>query len=238
MNVVIVGATSAIAQEVAKLYAAEGATLLLVGRNEAKTLAVASDLRVRGADDVTTFIADLADVSRHAAIAAAMPGTIDVVLLAHGTLPDQRALDADPSRQAEAFQVNATSVLSLAGHFAARMEAARHGVLAVIGSVAGDRGRRSNYVYGAAKAAIDTYCQGLRARLAEAGVGVVLIKPGWVDTPMTAGMRRNPLFASAARVARVIHGAIARRRAVVYAPGFWRWISLVVRMMPARLVKF
>lgn len=236
MKVVIVGATSAIAQETAKLYAAAGATLFLVGRNEAKLLAVASDLRVRGATDVATFVADLADRSRDAAIVAAAGESIDVVLLAHGTLPDQRAIESDPAAQAEAFAINATSFVALAGHFANVLRSGA--VLAVIGSVAGDRGRRSNYVYGAAKAAIDTYCEGLRARLAESNVAVVLIKPGWVDTPMTASMKKNLLFASARRAGRDVHAAIRGRRAVAYVPWFWRWISLAVRMLPARLVKF
>jgi short-subunit dehydrogenase len=108
----------------------------------------------------------------------------------------------------------------------------------VIGSVAGDRGRRSNYVYGAAKAAVHAYCDGLRNRLAESNVALVLIKPGWVDTPMTANVKKNALFASAPNAARAIYNAIAARRATVYVPGFWRWISLIVRMLPARLVKF
>jgi len=237
MRVAIIGATSAIAVEVAKLYAAEGATLFLAARNEAKVLAVASDLRVRGAADVETFVADLADRSRDDALVAAA-GIPDVVLIAHGTLPDQKAIDRDPLAQAAAFDLNATSVIALTAHFANVLEQAGGGTLAVIGSVAGDRGRRSNYVYGAAKAAVQTYCEGLRARLATSNVAVVLIKPGWVDTPMTAGIKKNALFASAASVGGGIHAAIARRRATVYVPGFWRWISLVVRMLPGRLVKF
>lgn len=237
MNVTIIGATSAIAQEVAKLYSAQGASLFLVARNEAKLAAVASDLRVRGADDVDTFVADLS-VRAHDADLVAAAGTPDVVLIAHGSLPDQRAIDTDPLAQAAEFELNATSVIALAAQFANVLERARGGTLAVIGSVAGDRGRRSNYVYGAAKAAVHAYCDGLRGRLAEAGVAVVLVKPGWVDTPMTSGIRKNPLFASAASVARGIHRAIGARRATVYLPGYWRWISLIVRMLPARLVKF
>lgn len=237
MNVTMIGATSAIAQEVARLYAAEGAKLFLVGRNEAKLMAVASDLRVRGADDVSIYVADLAGRTHDDAIVAAA-GTPDVVLIAHGSLPYQRAIDTDAVAQAAEFDLNATSVIALAAQFANVLERARGGTLAVIGSVAGDRGRRSNYVYGAAKAAVHAYCEGLRGRLAEAGVAVVLIKPGWVDTPMTSGIRKNLLFASAATVAKGIHRAIDARRSTVYLPGYWRWISLVVQMMPARFVKF
>lgn len=232
MKVVIIGATSAIAQEVAKLYATEGASLLLVGRNEAKLMAVASDLRVRGADDVDTFVADLADRSRDAELVVAA-GAPDVVLIAHGSLPDQRALERDPIAQTAEFALNATSVIALAAHFANLIEANGRGTLAVIGSVAGDRGRRSNYIYGAAKAAVHAFCEGLAGR-----IDVVLIKPGWVDTPMTSRMKKNFLFASAATVGAQIHRAIETKKKTVYTPGFWRWISLVVRMLPARFVKF
>jgi len=229
MKIVIIGATSAIAQETARCFAAEGASFFLVARDAAKCDVVAADLRARGAADVTTFIADLADFARHAAIAAAAPDPADVVLIAHGSLPDQRAIDDDPAAQVAAFELNATSFISLAAHFANRTK-----TLAIIGSVAGDRGRRSNYVYGSAKAALHTYCEGLRGR----GVNVVLIKQGWIDTPMTASMKKNPLFASAAAAGRAIHDAIVAGRAVAYVPWFWRWISFAVRMLPSRLVKF
>jgi len=229
MNIVILGATSAIAQETARCFASEGASFFLVARDAAKCDVVAADLRARGAASADAFIADLGDFSTHAAIANAAPQSIDVVLIAHGSLPDQKAIDDDPAAQAAAFELNATSFISLATHFANRTK-----MLAVIGSVAGDRGRAANYVYGAAKAALHTYCEGLRAR----GVNVVLIKPGWIDTPMTSHMRKNPLFASAQTAGRLIHDAIAANRAVVYVPWFWRWISLIVRMLPARFVKF
>lgn len=236
MKVVIIGATSGIAQEVAKLYARDGASFFLAARNAAKLDAVAADLRVRGAASVEAFVTDLRE--RHEEIVARAGEGIDVVLIAHGTLPDQRAIDADARAQVEAFDLNATSVIALTALFANALERAKHGAVAVIGSVAGDRGRRSNYVYGAAKAAVHAYCDGLRARLAESNVAVILIKPGWVDTPMTEGIRKNALFASPASVARAIHAAIAARRATVYVPRFWRWISLAVRMLPARLVRF
>jgi short-subunit dehydrogenase len=229
MNIVILGATSAIAQETARCFASEGASFFLAARDAAKCDVVAADLLARGAAAAATFIADLGDFSTHAPIANAAPQSIDVVLIAHGSLPDQKAIDDDPAAQAAAFELNATSFISLAAHFANRTK-----TLAIIGSVAGDRGRAANYVYGAAKAALHTYCEGLRAR----GVNVVLIKPGWIDTPMTSHMRKNPLFASAQTAGRLIHDAIVANRAVVYVPWFWRWISLIVRMVPARFVKF
>ncbi|MDQ3282844.1 MAG: SDR family NAD(P)-dependent oxidoreductase, partial [Acidobacteriota bacterium] len=192
MRVAIIGATSGIAQEVAKLYARDGASLFLVARDAARVEAVAADLRVRGAAAVEVLVADLADRSRDASIVAAAGEDVDLVLIAHGSLPDQQAIDRDPGAQREAFDLNATSFVALIAEFANVLERRKRGTIAVIGSVAGDRGRRSNYVYGAAKAAVHAYCEGLRGRLAESNVKVVLIKPGWVDTPMTAGMKKNP----------------------------------------------
>jgi decaprenylphospho-beta-D-erythro-pentofuranosid-2-ulose 2-reductase len=235
MKVMIIGATSAIAGEVAKIYAEEGAQLFLAGRDEAKLEAAAKDLRVRGASSVENYVADLSDRTHDAALVVAGGGP-DVVLIAHGSLPDQRAIDRDADAQIEAFELNATSIIALTARIADTVRPG--GAIAVIGSVAGDRGRRSNYVYGAAKAAVHAYCEGLRGRLAESNVAVVLIKPGWVDTPMTSAMKKNALFATAPQVARQIHAAIRTRRATVYVPGFWRWISLLVRMLPARFVRF
>lgn len=238
MKIAILGATSAIAHETAKCFAADGARFFLAARNGEKLAAVADDLHVRGAAEVVTVVADLADCARHAELAAAAGRELDVVLIAHGHFPDQRAIDRDPVAQSFAFNVNATSVISLAAHFANALEDGRRGTLAVIGSVAGDRGRRNNYVYGAAKAAVHAYCEGIRNRLAEAGVNVLVIKPGWVDTPMTARLPKNALFASAASVGRGIYEAVRAGRGVVYLPPFWRWISFVVRMIPSRLVRF
>ena len=133
MNVVIIGATSAIAQEVAKLYANAGASLFIVGRDEARLLAIASDLRVRGAFDVDAFVTDLADRSRDAEIVEAAGATPDVVLIAHGSLPEQLAIDTDPVAQVAAFELNATSVIALAAQFANVLERNRRGTLAVEG---------------------------------------------------------------------------------------------------------
>ena len=229
MKIVILGATSAIAQETARCFAREGASFFLVARDASKTGIVVDDLRARGAADVGTLTADLGDLSRHAEIAAAAP-LADVVLIAHGVLPDQNAIEEKPAEQVEAFELNATSFISLAAHFRKKTR-----TLALIGSVAGDRGRATNYLYGAAKAALETYCEGLRAR---GDVNVVLIKPGWIDTPMTSRMRKNFLFTSAEAAGRQIHDAILANRAVVYVPSFWRWISLIVKVLPAKLVRF
>ena len=237
MRIAVIGATSGIGQATAAAFAEEHAEFFLVARNTAKLAAVAADLTARGASRIDELVADLGDLARHPAIVAAA-GDADVVLIAHGSLPDQHAIDRQPPAQVEAFHLNATSVISIAASFANVLESRGAGTLAVIGSVAGDRGRRSNYVYGAAKAAVHAWCDGARPRLRAAGANLLLVKPGWVDTPMTRSMKKNFLFADPRSVGRGIHDAIVARRGVVYLPRFWRWISAVVRLLPERLVTF
>jgi len=234
-RVIILGATSLIAQETARYFAAEHARLFLVGRNPAKLESVAADLKVRGAEAVQICVADLADASGHPAIvsqSAAEWGGLDAALIAHGTLPDQSICEQNASALKDAIETNFVSVASLLIDLANVFEKQRAGVLAVIGSVAGDRGRRSNYVYGSAKAAIDVFVAGLRLRLAPSGVRVVLIKPGWVDTPMTAHLKKNFLYAPADQVGSSIYRLMLAPRSVAYLPWYWRWIMLVIRRIP------
>lgn len=235
-NVLILGATSAIASEVCRCLASEHADLFLVGRNNAKLEAIANDLLVRGARAVQVMEAELADYSSHPKIVAeATAGGrhLDAVLIAYGSLPDQTLCERNPEVLSEAMEVNCLSVVGLLSRLAEFFESQRGGVVAVIGSVAGDRGRRSNYVYGCAKAALATFLAGLRLRLAPYGVHVVLIKPGWVDTPMTSHLPKNFLYASPQDVGRRIYRAMLSPRPVVYAPWYWRWIMLVLRLIPA-----
>jgi decaprenylphospho-beta-D-erythro-pentofuranosid-2-ulose 2-reductase len=239
-SVLIVGATSAIAHAVARRYAADGAALFLAARNPERLAAAADDLRARGATRVETHAFDAADFSSHAALVAAARAAfprLDAALIAYGTLPDQPAVERDADAVVKAFTTNATSVVALLTRLGEVFEAQGHGTLAVISSVAGDRGRPSNYVYGAAKGAVSLFAQGLRARLAKKGVRVVTIKPGFVDTPMTAHVPKNPLFASAAKVGDQIHRAMTRGADVVYAPGFWRPVMAGIRAVPERLFK-
>lgn len=239
-KILIVGATSAIAQATARLWAADGDQLFLVARNADRLQAVAEDLRVRGAARVETRVLEATAWEAQAEVldsAWAALGGLDAALIAHGSLPDQRACQRDAALTRRELEVNALSVLSLLTQLANRFEAQGHGTLAVIASVAGDRGRQSNYVYGAAKAAVGVFLQGLRNRLHRAGVRVVTIKPGFVDTPMTAAFPKGPLWASPERVARGIHKALERGPEVVYLPGFWRWIMLVIRLLPEPLFK-
>ena len=162
---------------------------------------------------------------------------IDVVLIAHGTLPDQRACEASFATTRSALETNAISVISLLTHLANRFERQRGGSIAVVSSVAGDRGRQSNYVYGTAKGALSLFLQGLRNRLHGRGVDVITIKPGFVDTPMTAGMAKGALWAQPESIARGIVKAIERGRSVAYVPGFWAPIMWVIRSLPETLFK-
>jgi short-subunit dehydrogenase len=236
----VFGATSLIAQEYCRILAARGETLFLVGRNTDKLSALSKDLTIRGAAKVVHCAADLEDLEGHPRLLAEMEqsiGECDVALIAHGVLPDQKSAERDFHLVEQAIATNFTSVASLCELLAARFEARRAGTIAVISSVAGDRARASAYFYNATKAALDAYLTGLRHRLDRSGVLVITIKPGLVDTPMTAHLKKTPLFASAGAVARGIDRAIQKRRAVVYVPGFWRWIMFAVRMMPEPLFK-
>jgi decaprenylphospho-beta-D-erythro-pentofuranosid-2-ulose 2-reductase len=240
MRVLIIGATSAIAGETAKAYASHGARLFLTGRNAARLASVRDDLLIRGAAQVETAELDITRIAGHREViesAAATLGGLDVALIAHGTLPNQALCQDRVSDTLEAMQVNFTATIALLTLLANYFEAQRKGCIAVITSVAGDRGRQSNYVYGAAKGGVDVFLQGLRNRLFPSGVAVVTIKPGFVDTPMTAGIRKNPLFTSARRTGRSIHRAIEGRRNVVYIPWFWSPIMTLVKWLPEGIFK-
>jgi len=232
-KILIIGATSAIAESVARLYAARGAALYLVGRSAARLDTIAADLRVRGAQRAEYGVLDVNDVAAHGALldtAWSTLGGIDTVLIAHGTLPDQAACDASVDLSLREFATNGTSTIALAAALAQRLQSGA--TLAVISSVAGDRGRASNYLYGSAKAAVTAYLSGLGQRLRPAGVNVLVIKPGFVDTPMTAAFKKGALWATPAKVAAGILKAIGKRKAVAYLPGFWWAIMMIIKNIP------
>jgi decaprenylphospho-beta-D-erythro-pentofuranosid-2-ulose 2-reductase len=237
-TVFIAGATSAIAQATARLLAERGASFFLVARDPRKLDAVAADLRARGSARVESAVADLDALEGHGALveeASARLGAIDIALIAHGILPDQRQCEADFTRTLAALNTNFVSAASLAAELGNRFEKRGRGTIAVIGSVAGDRGRQSNYVYGAAKGGLALFLQGLRHRLHPRGVNVVTVKPGLVDTPMTRDFTKGALWATPERVAEGIVRAIDRGAHEVYLPGFWRLIMAVVRGLPERI---
>jgi len=240
-NILIVGATSGIAEALARRYAAEGAKLFLVGRNLEKLQTIASDLLARGAMGVQVFVMDANNsdlISAMTDSAWATFGSIDVAVVAHGTLPDQQRAEIDIPYAIAELRTNAESVIACLIALAEKFEIQGSGVIAVIGSVAGDRGRASNYLYGAAKAALDTFASGLRARLFKSGVHVLIVKPGFVATSMTAGLDLPALLTvTPEKVSLDIQRAITKRKNVLYTPWFWSLIMLIIRWLPIAVFK-
>jgi decaprenylphospho-beta-D-erythro-pentofuranosid-2-ulose 2-reductase len=236
-RIVILGAASAMADSAARLWAADGASLALVGRNAQRLQTIAADLTARGAAQVTIHSLDCATADARAELAAlaGQLGGLDIVLLAYGALGDQQAANRDSANLTELLQVNFTSAALWCQAAANLFEAQKSGTLLVIGSVAGDRGRQSNYAYGAAKAGLGVLVQGIAHRLAPSGARAVLIKPGFVDTPMTAHLPKGPLWAKPDALGRTIAKAADSGGPIVYAPGFWRLIMLAIRAAPAAL---
>ena len=231
----VFGATSAIAQDLLRTLVAEKkqVDLLLIGRDAAKLEAVAADLRTRGAG-CRTIATDLTDpaVDWKKLLESAQPW--DLFLLAHGSLPDQEQALADGSAVAREVAVNFTSHAVIGAACSEILSRQGQGTLAVIGSVAGDRGRQSNFLYGSAKAGIDTFMAGLRHRhAAQKDIQIVLLKPGMTDTPMTAGMKKGPLFTSSNKVGALGWQAIRKGKPIAYLPGWWRWVMLIIRSVPS-----
>ncbi len=235
-RIVIIGATSAIAKHCARLWVTDTpVNLTLVGRDADKTERVAADLRVRSPHSVIQVLAT--DFINPLAIQQLVDGIVNegqvhTVLIAHGSLPDQVVCQQDLSVCQEELTVNGISPALFAEAFAGHMQKANHGTLAIIGSVAGDRGRKSNYIYGAAKGLVTRYAQGLQHRLANTGVKVVLIKPGPTDTPMTAHLKQQGSFAKVEVVAKAIVKAINQGEPVAYVPTKWALIMMVIRHLP------
>jgi hypothetical protein len=238
-NILIIGATSAIAEASARTWAAEGAQFYLIGRNPDKLALVSKDLESRGAR-VTAAELDVCDFGRHASAlerAFQTLARVDVVLLAHGDLPDQARCEQSEAAALTALNVNAASVMSLLTLIANHMQRQRGGVIVVLGSVAGDRGRKSNYVYGACKALVATFMEGLAGRLRTCRVRVITIKPGFVDTPMTAHFKKGLLWAKPESIAAIIHAkAASGASGTYYAPRFWWAIMAVIRSLPAAIL--
>lgn len=239
-RVLIVGATSAIAQSVARIWAGRGDRIFLAGRNPEKLEALTKDLSIRGATLVETILFEANDFASHDHLITVVEerlGGIDIVLLAYGSLSDQSSCEKSAQQACAEFSTNVLSMISLLTLVSNLFEKNRNGTIAVITSVAGDRGRKSNYVYGAAKGSISIFLQGLRNRLASSGVHVMTIKPGFVDTPMTTGFSKGPLWASPEKVARDIVRGMGRKQDILYTPFFWRWIMFVVKIIPEKIFK-
>lgn len=234
-KILIVGATSAMAEACARLWAQRGDQIFLAARNASQLQSLADDLKVRGAQRVGSMVFDATHLHQHAALLAeatrVMDG-LDTVLIAHGTLSDQARAQTDVDYALSEITINGTSVVALMTLAGEQLARQGRGAIAVISSVAGDRGRQSNYVYGSAKALVSAFASGQRQRLAKQGVHVITVKPGFVDTPMTAHLKKGALWAKPDQVARDISAAIDKGRTIVYTPGFWRLIMLIIKHIP------
>ena len=239
-KILVLGATSGIAEATCRIWAAQGASLFLVARNAEKLAAVAADLRTRGASYVDTAVVDLDDTDKHPALLAHAVNSLtgmDVAYLAHGILGDQAEAEQDFNAAAQILYTNLMAPISLLTWLANFCVQRHAGTLAVISSVAGDRGRKSNYLYGTSKAGLSAFLAGLRNRVDREGVTVLTIKPGPTRTAMTATMAKSEKFADVDSVAESIVSAIDKRQDVLYVPFQWRPIMFVIRNVPERIFK-
>lgn len=239
-KILILGANSAIAKSAARIWASQGASLYLVGRSKEKLAALIQDLKTRSHANVFGEALDLTNLQEHDALisrAKHQLGGIDLALIAHGVLGDQKTAQKSWEATRELLDVNFLSPASLCSRLANDFEASKSGHLCVITSVAGDRGRASNYVYGTAKGALSIFLSGLRNRLAPANVPVTDLRLGFVDTPMTESYTKGPLWAKPELVAQGIIHAAERKKDVVYLPWFWCWIMMIIRNIPEKIFK-
>jgi len=237
-HIVIIGATSAMAEHCARLWVQEKTVqLTLVGRDEARTQRVADDLRERSPQsNIQVMTTDFVNPSAIQQTVNTLTAQVlvDIVLIAHGVLSDQATCQDDLLACDASLQINGVSPVLFAEAFAKPMVAANHGTIAIIGSVAGDRGRKTNYVYGAAKGLVSRYAQGMQHRLAHTGVNVVLIKPGPTNTPMTAHLNNSVgKLASVESVADKIVHNVERGTGIAYVPNKWAFIMMVIRHLPS-----
>jgi decaprenylphospho-beta-D-erythro-pentofuranosid-2-ulose 2-reductase len=239
-KILVLGATSGIAQATCRIWAAQGASLFLVARNAEKLAAVAADLRTRGASYIDTAVVDLDDTSQHPSLLAHAVNSLtgmDIAYLAHGILGDQLQAEQDFDEAAQIIYTNLMAPISLLTWLANFCVQRHAGTIAVLSSVAGDRGRKSNYVYGSSKAGLSTFLEGLRNRVDREGVTVLTIKPGPTKTAMTAGMPKSEKFADPDAVAESIVSAINKGKDTLYVPFQWRPIMFIIRNIPERIFK-
>jgi decaprenylphospho-beta-D-erythro-pentofuranosid-2-ulose 2-reductase len=239
-KILVLGATSGIAEATCRIWAAQGASLFLVARNPEKLAAVGADLKVRGASYVDTAVADLDDTDKHPELLAHAVNSLtgmDIAYLAHGILGDQNEAEQDFNTAAQIIHTNFMAPVSLLTWLANFCVQRHAGTLAVISSVAGDRGRKSNYLYGSSKAGLSAFLGGLRNRVDREGVTVLTIKPGPTKTAMTAGMPKSEKFADVDSVAESIVRAIDKRKDALYVPFQWQPIMFIIRNIPERVFK-
>jgi decaprenylphospho-beta-D-erythro-pentofuranosid-2-ulose 2-reductase len=234
-NIIILGATSAIAEAAARIWAAAGANFVLVARDPARLQAVAQDLSVRGAKSTSIVSLDCVRANARDELQKMVEtlGRLDLLLLAYGALGDKEMLEQDQKAVERLVATNFTSAVAWSLAASRILEQQRSGTLIVLGSVAGDRGRQSNFVYGATKAGLACLVEGIAHKLAPTGARAVVVKPGLVDTPMTAAFQKKGfLWTRPENVARIVARSAERGGPIVYAPPFWGWIMLIIRLAP------
>ena len=239
-KILIIGATSSIAEHAARIWAKQGAEFFLTGRNQERLEIISNDLLARGAKNAFFYPLDVNKFSSQELMlnnAFDDLGSVDIALIAHGTLPNQKKCEHSIDATLLEINTNAISTIALLTDLANRFEKQGCGTIAVISSVAGDRGRQSNYIYGCSKAMVSTFMSGLRQRLNGSGISVLTIKPGFVDTPMTAQFKKGALWASPNQVASTIILACEKRNGVIYVPGFWWGIMTVIKLLPEFIFK-
>jgi short-subunit dehydrogenase len=240
-TVLILGANSGMARALARLTASPAVQLILAGRNTKEMEKTAADLEVRGHGPKPFIMAfDAQATETHEKFwsqVLAKVKVVDEVYLFFGQMHPQAEAQKDFHLAEEMLVTNYVGAVSILERVAATMEERKQGLIVGVSSVAGDRGRRSNYLYGSSKAGLSAFLSGLRSRLVPAGVHVLTVKPGFVDTPMTAGMKKGLLFAKPETIARGILKAVKAKKDVVYLPFFWRWIMLVIIHIPEGMFK-
>jgi len=237
-DILIIGAGSDIAKPLAREYAAAGNSLYLAGRNADRIESLANDLRIRHGIEVLVQELDVLATESHEVFFDTLPTLPAGIIAVAGYLGEQNKAEHDFGETRKIIDTNFTGIVSLLNIGANRLQAAGHGFIIGISSVAGDRGRKSNYIYGSSKAALTTYLSGLRNRLCDSNVHVMTVKPGFVETRMTAGMKLpRALTAQPEEVARDIFRAQQKRRSVIYTRGIWRLIMLVILHIPENIFK-
>ncbi len=239
-KILIIGATSAIAEATARIWAQRGDELFLVARNQERLAMITQDLRVRGSPRTYSYCMDVNNFEEHQPMlneVFKVFETIDIALIAHGTLSNQKKCEYSVQLSIEEIQTNALSVIALLTHLTNHFEMKKSGTIAVISSIAGDRGKASNYVYGSAKAMVSVFTSGLRQRLYKSGITVLTIKPGFVDTPMTAGFKKGGLWSKPEIVAKKIVLAIEKKQDVIYTPTYWYMVMKLINAIPESIFK-
>ena len=240
-KILIFGACSSIAKCCARIWAKRGSALYLVGRNEEHLETLAKDLKIRGAAKVYSYVADINLIEKHLFILKSAEQSmigIDSVFIAHGSLPNQKVCEQSIDMTIEEIKTNSISTISILTIAANYFEKKGVGNISVISSIAGDRGKSSNYIYGASKAMVTTFTSGLRQRLFKSNVTVVTIKPGFVDTPMTKSFEKGLLWVKPEVIAKKIVKAIDdNRNDEVYLPFFWWIIINIIKIIPQSIFK-